>query len=545
MPPHRNEAGPLSGGPYGFGTVAQSIVPYRGAVKGESIMKASRRPEPIRARIEALYERYPLDKYIWIQPRMDTASPLPEHFDLAVYVRAITTDSKANYIYPLKAHWDRDARMQVADPEGGFALAKPALMGLAADAGIKWPLEGNGRIDDGSNPDVIEWRATGTILTLSGMSPVSATKRIDLSIARLQDEMRMRAKPPNEIYRGGKAARWSDLSDDERDEYIRTKVQENDLQRRANLSEMAESKAQLRVVRSFLGIPSKFDISTLETKQFATLRIIFAPNPTNPQERRAVLDGMMRMFLPAFPGAGEAQARPIELGSVEAPLQLGAPRRPAVEVAGEIDAVEDDENDPFGFDEIPPPASDPAPPPEPTKAPLDPEFLKAVGVQKRELCNLLGAEKGAAVYYEVLGGLGYEHANAVAEPTHKKLIYRGLESRIKTIKAEAAAKQPEIPAEKKPEKPLELTEPGNSYETFLAARRRSLGRMSMERIAEELDDMLEYYPAKADPEKIMPRIKQPKDKDDLIEVMMLLTRWNIDGTAQIRERHNSTRGGER
>jgi len=169
-------------------------------------MEASRRPEPIRARIEALYERYPLDKYIWIQPRMDTASPLPEHFDLAVYVRAITTDSKANYIYPLKTRWDRDARMQVADPEGGFALAKPALMGLAADAGIKWPLEGNGRIDDGSNPDVIEWRATGTILTLSGMSPVSATKRIDLSIARLQDEMRMRAKPPNEIYRGGKAA---------------------------------------------------------------------------------------------------------------------------------------------------------------------------------------------------------------------------------------------------------------------------------------------------------------------------------------------------
>jgi hypothetical protein len=50
---------------------------------------------------------------------------------------------------------------------------------------------------------------------------------------------------------------------------------------------------------------------------------------------------------------------------------------------------------------------------------------------------------------------------------------------------------------------------------------------------------------KTDPEKIMPRIKQPKDKEDLIEVMMLLTRWNIDGTAQIRERHNSTRGGER
>jgi hypothetical protein len=149
------------------------------------------------------------------------------------------------------------------------------------------------------------------------------------------------------------------------------------------------------------------------------------------------------------------------------------------------------------------------------------------------------------VYYEVLGGLGYEHANAVAEPTHKKLIYRGLESRIKTIKAEAAAKQPEIPAEKKPEKPLELTEPGNSYETFLAARRRSLGRMSMERIAEELDDMLEYYPVKTDPEKIMPRIKQPKDKEDLIEVMMLLTRRSLDENSRIRERHNSTRGGER
>ena len=450
-------------------------------------MEASRRPRSsVAEKLADFKARYPRDKYIWVNAPLETADDWPEHFGLGARCFKVPTDNLAGT--PKQNGW-------IYELYAKFALMAPAWRMLAQDAGIVFARELYKRIDDGSDPDLCDMEASAALLTLSGLHPVNARKKIDRRIC-------------------GKVSR----------EF---------------LIENCETKLELRLIRKLIPIPQAFTLEELQKKEFVTFCVFSSPNAQTEQERLIVLQHHLGIYGPAF-----GQAMPIHIGSVEAPLQLGAPRRSAVEVAGEIDAVEDD--DPVGFDEIPPPASDPAPAPEETKrAPLDPEFLKAVGVQKRELYVLLGREGGAAVYYEVLGGLGYAHANAVAEPTHKKLIYRGLESRIKTVKAEAAAKQPELPAEQKPAKPLELTEPGNSLETFLATRRRSLARMSMERIAAELDDMLEDYPVKTDPEKIMPRIKQPKDKDDLIEVMMLLTRRSLDENSQIRERHNSTRGGER
>jgi hypothetical protein len=467
-------------------------------------MEASRKPLPqtVAEKMTTLAERYPLNKFVWIMPKLDTAGSLPEHLDFMVSTRKFSVEQKDGDVYPIQG--------------GGLALAKKALMALAADAGIKWIPALNRRVDDGNDPDIVEWQATGVLAGLSGMTPVVATKRVDLAHLRLQDEMK---------YRGD-----SKLNDKE----IRAKVNANDMQRRGFKVELAETKAQLRVIRSILGIPSKFDPATIQNKEFAVLRVIFAPHAETPEERRQVIGMLGQTFLGAYglpPDSGgnaPALGGGVTIGSIEGPkaphARLGNGKRAPEEVETTVE------------DEEPPPPAEPGPPPpigKPTAEKLT--FMQAVQDIKRRFVELLG-ESGAEEYYGVLRKAGHEHCNEVTDPDEQKAIYRELAKRIELLEQNPPPKAKEEP-------PAEVS----WFEAeMIPLKRAAFKKMSPEALNHQIEVLLENckYPIREDPKGISGAIGDGSDKAALIEAALQLVRWNAEETKRIREGHNA-RGGAR
>jgi len=437
---------------------------------------ASQNRRAVSAKIAELYARYPLDKYVWIMPRLDTASELPEHIDLMVQTRKFSSNENHGDVYPQKS--------------GGLSLRKSALMALAADAGIKWVPNLNGRTDDGSDPDIIEWKATGILAGLSGMTPVTATKRIDFAHLREMDKV----KYPNEP----------------------NKVRDEDFRRKEFGLENAESKAQLRVIRSILGIPHKLDKATIDNKAFAVLRIIFAPNAVTPRERLMILDRMSAMYLGAYPGAeipgGAAQietgdqVREISPHDVHAALPEagvqpigGQPVSPSAEIpyAEEIEGNGD-------------------PPPERTTTDNF-EFLKSMKELKDGFVNLLGEEDGGLEYYAVIHEQGAEKSNQIVDEKKQKAVYRTLRDRLALLTQNAGQ------VKKEPE-----NADGDDIWIYKPIR-SALGEFAPEALEKSLTDYYnEYaYPIGTDPKGIKAMlIKKKNTKGALIEAHVLILKWN-------------------
>lgn len=525
------------------------------------------KPTTIRERIDALYARYPHTKYIWVLPRIDMAQEIPEHIDLAVFTRAISTNTNDGQIYEIsKNQW---------------ALAKPALMGLAADAGIVFRPEYNRRVDDGSNPDIVEWQATAAIVGISGIMLIPANKRVDFAHLRASDEMRLRARSPREIWLNGKSIQWSNATNEERERWIEQKLSEADMQRRGFGIELAESKAQLRAIRSVLGIPQKFDIETLRDKQFATLRIILAPKPVSEAERLMVLQSTMERFFPAYP-SGESQ-RPVQVGTVEQPRQLeerqqreplrlieearagkrreepeevevtevfegeeivAAPQRPSP--AGEV--VQPTAQPALPLGAVPTPAgssltqSAPAPAKSSTKKST---FAVAMGELRARLIKALGEEQGEGVFREAIGAKGFARLEEVTDSKQQAHIFRDLSARVRELEA-GALKQTEQEVKPLPEQAP--AEKKSSLEEIIETRRASFERMAIERITDHLDELLKTCPLDKLPETeaVVIEIIQSGDKARMIDLAMKIVRANLLETMRIREEaFQKVRGGKK
>lgn len=343
-------------------------------------------------KMEKLAERYPPNKFVWITPKVDTAGAMPEHLDYSMSTIKFSPNPDDGYVYPMA--------------EGKLALTKSALMSIASAAGIKWIPNLNRRIDDGSDKDIVEWQATGILAGLSGMTPVTCTKRVDLALLRYRDEMKYKGQGNSE-------------------KYIEKKVQDNDIQRREFVTEMAETKAQLRVVRAILGIPGSFTRSTIEKKEFAILRISFSPKPRTARERELVLGQMASTYLGAYPGA-----EPQQIGAAEEHPQLGAGEDPeeAPEDLQEAEVVPEEEGEDY---------------PDPEEAPEEdgePEttdnydFLKTMAGLKKQLKELLGEEEGAMEYYKPIYDLGVKKSNQIIDHKDQEKVYRTLQKRVKSLR---------------------------------------------------------------------------------------------------------------
>lgn len=444
------------------------------------------KPAKVIDKLSRLADRYPLDKYIWIMPRLDTAGVLPEHLDFMMKTRKFSVNEKDGDIYPLK--------------NGGLALTKRSLMALASDAGVKWIPNLNQRVDDGSDPDVVEWKATGILAGLSGMTPVSATKRLDLAHVREMEDWKLRNRPPREIWYKGQKVVWSMVLPADQESYIQQSVTENDLKRKEFKVENAETKAQLRVIRAILAIPSRFEPSVIANKEFAVLQVIFAPNAQTPEERKMIIGQMMQTYLGAYPGA--EQAASLQPGKEESSIVVGGPdpRPQLVEGQGIPPTIEqplytdaelvDDDNEERQSEEEKK---------EEPKTTDNFEFLKAIGSLKKEFEELLGKEEGQVEYYKPIYDLNVKHSNQIVDGENQKQIYRTLKARLELIKQNIQKEDPD--------------------EWLFKPIRAELVKQTKEKLAESIQKYrLDYeYDIDEDPKGIKEFLSGDPKKEDLIE----------------------------
>lgn len=480
-------------------------------------MEAIRKPSTAAERLVALIARYPEDKFIWIMPQLDLAGELPEHLDFMVSTR--------------KLH-DTD----VYDQGGRAALRHNGLMALAADAGIKWVSQMSGRQDDGSNPDIVDWQATGLIADLGGLTPITRNKHIDLERMRMRDRANKKSEAD---------------------------IDKNDMQRQQFKYEMAESGAANRVVRDALGIPNTYAFDDIKKKQFAILRVILSPKARTPEERKMILGRMMDNYMPAFPKPGEA-AQPVLIEAAPDRPRIEGPREPTPQdIEVEIDDWPRDQtaggktplpasppsqvhegNPPTSFNEphpspdgegcsIPYPTTTPTPiEPQPapsgsSKPPITTEkitFLQAVAPLKADLYALLGDEEGAKEYYKLLlATTGAAHANEVADVQKQGAFFRKLERMVKLTR-----ENPPRPSAK-------------PFAEALAMARSGYEKLAVEKLTERIEAQMElqHYPDTEDPLAIIPVLTQGNKAELVNAAVKLMER----GIIQTRDERDEAKGG--
>jgi len=229
-----------------------------------------------------------------------------------------------------------------------YGLSKPALDKIAAAAGISWERDSR-RLDDGSDPRYVHYRAVGTYVHFDGSRrTIIGEKELDLrdgsdTVDRIFADARTRESGTKQL---------------------------RDM--RSFILGHAETKARLRAIRS-LGIKTSYPMEDLR-KPFVVARLMFTGYSDDPVIRRenaaairqSLLGGMQALYgPPALPQALPAVYAPTPAMMIQAPapamLGPSAPT-PAAHRPPHVGAVQDDDDDGRGAQEaVPGRAADVAP----------------------------------------------------------------------------------------------------------------------------------------------------------------------------------------
>ncbi len=167
---------------------------------------------------------------------------------------------------------------------GKFALLKHAVMALANAAGVVFDPMLSCRLDDGSDPRYVNWRAVGGWRALDGtMLSLTGDKELDLRDGSDQAEA-IAAKAKDQ------ATAKTQLRE------VRTHIQSH-----------AQTKAELRAIRKALGITSY--IASDFNRPWCVVKLSFTGHSNDPEIRRmnaqaiqqSMLGGIGTMFRPAAP----------------------------------------------------------------------------------------------------------------------------------------------------------------------------------------------------------------------------------------------------
>jgi len=208
---------------------------------------------------------------------------------------------------------------------GKVGLAKQSLERIAAAAGVHWHAALSGRLDDGSDPRYVHYRAVGSVKNFDGTSrPIDGEVELDYrdgsdQVNEIRQKAKQRAERFNQANDGGDAQL---------------------LEKRKFILREAQTKAKLRGIAS-MGVKRAYWPAELD-KPFAVARLTFTGQTDDPELRRqfslmaaqSALGGAAALFgpappAPALPPGGHV---PPPVGSVEADAE---------EIEGEpVDAAE-------------------------------------------------------------------------------------------------------------------------------------------------------------------------------------------------------------
>lgn len=203
-------------------------------------------------------------------------------------------------------------------PGGKRGLAKVALNKIAAAAGISWDPHLSRRLDNGSDPNYVHYRAVGWYRAFDG-------SRVGI---QAEKEMDVRDGSPQVLALFDKArAKGRDATQQIRE-------------LRLHILGHAETKAQLRAIRA-LGLRTSYTREELQ-RPFVVARIVFTGKTDDPQLKQLFANRTADAFL----GASTA------LYGNAAPAALPAPTAPPPVGMQRLAPAHDDEDDNVPFDAI-------------------------------------------------------------------------------------------------------------------------------------------------------------------------------------------------
>lgn len=267
--------------------------------------------------METTLANYDANKFNVLVPTQEIQQVSPWHA-ARIAVCTVNPDPMAGDVFKVGSR-KNDATNQWEDL---YTLAKPALMRLAASAGIVWNWRESDYVKLDSN--YVLYRAVGALRLPDGSwQPLVGTKEIDLTV--IEDELYEANLKKGREHAGGDAKAQAKLNGMSADEWAKAQTRSAMIQWRKNKAARAETGAMLRVVRAALALRSQYTVTELK-KPFVVPRIDFSPDYSDPEVRKALIQNGMPAMASLFGQSAPATAS-----------QPFADSHPALTVGAEVD----------------------------------------------------------------------------------------------------------------------------------------------------------------------------------------------------------------
>lgn len=245
--------------------------------------------------METTLAKYDANKFNVLVPTQEIQQVSPWHAARVAVVN-VNPDPMAGDVFQVGSRKNE----QTGQWEPLFTLAKPALMRLAASAGIVWNWRESGFVK--LDASYVLYRAVGALRLPDGSwQPLIGTKEIDLSV--IEDEL---------LEANLKKAKEAKLNGMSPEEWAAAQTRSAMIQWRKNKAARAETGAMLRVIRAALALRSQYTISELK-KPFVVPRIDFSPDYSDPEVRRAIIENGMPAMASLFGQSAPASSQPFEM----------------------------------------------------------------------------------------------------------------------------------------------------------------------------------------------------------------------------------------
>ncbi len=231
-------------------------------------------------------------------------------------VVVINPDPLQGDVFKVGSRWNE----QTKKTEDIFCPAKPALMRIAAAAGIVWNWRESGPLT--LTKDYVCYKAVGALRLPDGSwQPIMAEKEIDLTVI---EEETYEANLKKALEYASDQKKQSYLKGMTVEQWAAAQTKANMIQWRKNKLMRAETGAMLRVIRAALGMKSQYTREELQ-KPFIVPRIDFSPDYSDPEVRQALIQNGVQAMASLFGQSAPAQAL--------APGQAFANSHPAIAAA--------------------------------------------------------------------------------------------------------------------------------------------------------------------------------------------------------------------
>ncbi len=221
----------------------------------------------------------------------------PMHRPIVVAVQ-IDPDTKNKEVYPQRG--------------GGLSISSLGWKKIGDAIGIQWQPTECGRTDDGKDPDRVVYRMVGLVKALDGTwRKIIGDKEIYMPaiIEELTQNYRDKAEAYLNDPKDGPAFRKNFPTPEAIQGWITEKVRADAIQMRKHMLARAQSGAMARATKN-LGIRETYTADELK-KPFVFPKLVFTPDPTNPQDRQFLLmqgSGATNLLYPVHPATAPQPA---------------------------------------------------------------------------------------------------------------------------------------------------------------------------------------------------------------------------------------------